>query len=66
MVRSIQEQFAKRCRETSVPGKLVRKTGNVNRTICDRSRWAASVAVNLAYPPLTPLAHLCYNAFTTQ
>jgi nucleotide-binding universal stress UspA family protein len=60
--RSIQERFARRCQEANVPGKLVLETGKTARIICDRSRWAALVVVNLAHPPGdTPLARLGSN-----
>jgi nucleotide-binding universal stress UspA family protein len=57
--KAIQDRFAERCREGGIPGKLVLETGQIARTICDRSRWAGLVVVHLAHPPGdTPLARL--------
>lgn len=49
--QAIQTRFEARCREEGLSGQLVVETGSVARTICERSRWADLVIVNLAHPP---------------
>ena len=56
---AIQVRFEQRCRETGLAGQLVLAEGNIARTICERSRWADLIIVNLAHPPgAQPVAKL--------
>jgi nucleotide-binding universal stress UspA family protein len=56
---SIRERFDRQCQAAGVPGKLVLETGKTTRVICDRSRWASLIGVNLTCPPGdTPRARL--------
>ena len=49
--QAVQIEFNRRCEAAGVPGKLVLAVGKVSRAVCERSRWADLVVVNLAYPP---------------
>jgi nucleotide-binding universal stress UspA family protein len=50
-VQAIRAQFDQRCKAAGVPGKLIVKEGEIASKICERSRWASLVVVNLAHPP---------------
>jgi nucleotide-binding universal stress UspA family protein len=50
-VRAVQAEFARRCAEWGVQGSLAVDVGRIARTICERSRWADLVVVNLSHPP---------------
>ncbi len=57
--QAVQTEFDQRCQAAGVRGKLALAVGKVQRTICQRSRWADLVTLNLAYPPPAgPLAKL--------
>ena len=57
--RAVQARFEARCADAGVPGKLAIVTGEVSRTICERSRWVDLIVANLAFPPQAgPLARL--------
>jgi nucleotide-binding universal stress UspA family protein len=47
----IQAQFARRCEEAGVNGRLILKTGPITQTIIDRARWNDLIVMNLAHPP---------------
>jgi nucleotide-binding universal stress UspA family protein len=48
---AVKAEFARRCEEAGVPGKLVVARGKVARTICDRAWWSDMVVLSVAYPP---------------
>lgn len=47
----IQAQFAHRCEEAGVNGRLILETGPITQTIIDRARWNDLIVMNLAHPP---------------
>jgi len=49
--KAVQTRFEARCAEAGVSGRLTIVTGEVSRTICERSRWVDLIVVNLAFPP---------------
>ena len=56
---AVQDRFNRRCQETGVQGTLVIEAGNINRMICDRSRWVDLAVVKLEHPPEPqPIARL--------
>ncbi len=56
---AVQDRFNRRCQETGVQGTFVIEAGNINRLICDRSRWVDIVVVKLEHPPEPqPIARL--------
>jgi nucleotide-binding universal stress UspA family protein len=56
---AVQDRFNRRCQETGVSGTLVIEAGNINRMICDRSRWVDLAVVKLEHPPEPqPIARL--------
>ena len=55
----VQSEFAMRCREQGVEGALTIQEGEIARKVCDLSRWADLVIINVVHPPGTnPLAKL--------
>ncbi len=57
--RAVQEEFARRCAEAGVDGRLALEVGPVARTIRERSRWADMVVLQISHPPgPKPLARL--------
>ncbi|MCB9420106.1 MAG: universal stress protein [Ardenticatenaceae bacterium] len=48
---TVQAQFARRCEEAGVNGRLITETGPIAKTIIDRARWNDLVVMNLAHPP---------------
>ena len=48
---ALQAEFARRCAEAGVAGKLVVEVGPVTRTICQRARWTDLVVSSIAIPP---------------
>ncbi|MCB0201249.1 MAG: universal stress protein [Anaerolineae bacterium] len=50
-VIALQSEFARRCAEAGVAGKLVVEAGPVTRTICQRARWTDLVVSSIAMPP---------------
>ncbi len=49
--RTLQAEFARRCAEAGVTGRMALEVGNVARTIRERSRWADLVVLQISYPP---------------
>jgi nucleotide-binding universal stress UspA family protein len=49
--REIQARFEARCKEAGVSGRLALETGQVARTIRERSRWSDLVVLQISYPP---------------
>lgn len=47
----VQAEFAHRCNEAGVAGKLVIGSGKIARQITERAVWNDLVVVNLSYPP---------------
>jgi nucleotide-binding universal stress UspA family protein len=63
--RAVQEAFESRCQGAGVPGNLVFDVGPVQRTICDRARWADLVVISLNHPPLPqPVSRLSSGLVT--
>ncbi|MCP4401291.1 MAG: universal stress protein [bacterium] len=53
----VQAEFAARCREQGVNGTLTIQEGEIDRKVCELSRWADLVIINVVHPPGTnPLA----------
>ena len=53
----VQAEFAARCREQGVEGALTIQEGEIDRKVCELSRWADLVIINVVHPPGTnPLA----------
>lgn len=50
-VRALQVEFQRRCQAANIEGKLAIEAGGIARRICERSRWADLVILNLAHPP---------------
>ena len=50
-IAGLQAEFARRCAEAGVIGKLVVEVGPVTRTICQRARWTDLVVSSIAVPP---------------
>jgi nucleotide-binding universal stress UspA family protein len=48
---AIRTEFSHRCQGAGVEGRLVLETGEVQRAICERARWADLVVLSLNYPP---------------
>ena len=58
-LRSLQNEFERRCLENGVKGELAIASGDIAHQICDRARWTDLVITHLAYPPAAgPIAHL--------
>lgn len=51
ITKSIQAEFAQRCKTASIEGDLQIKIGEITTNICDRARWNDLVVMNLTYPP---------------
>ena len=49
----VKAEFEKRCQEAGVEGILKITGGEISRRICDLSRWADLVVLNLTHPPGT-------------
>lgn len=49
--RAVRAEFDARCAAAGVTGRLALATGNVARTIRDRSRWTDLVVLQISYPP---------------
>jgi len=63
--RVVQEAFESRCQGAGIPGNLVFDVGPVQRTICDRARWADLVVISLDHPPLPqPVSRLSSGLVT--
>jgi nucleotide-binding universal stress UspA family protein len=63
--RAVQNTFEQRCDNANVQGNLVFDVGPVQRTICDRARWADLVVISLNYPPLPqPVSRLSSGLVT--
>jgi nucleotide-binding universal stress UspA family protein len=54
-VRGTIEEFARRCEEAGVPGRLAVEVGDVPRLICQRAGWADLVVLSLSCPPAPSL-----------
>jgi len=50
-VRALQAEFARQCQVLGVEGQMAIEVGRVARTICERSRWADLVVVDLVHSP---------------
>jgi nucleotide-binding universal stress UspA family protein len=50
-LQALQLDFRVRCEAAGVPGQLAFAVGPIARQICDRSRWADLMVLNLAHPP---------------
>jgi nucleotide-binding universal stress UspA family protein len=50
-VRSIEEEFYRRCQIAGVVGQLAVDTGEIWRRVCKRARWTDLVTLSLSYPP---------------
>jgi nucleotide-binding universal stress UspA family protein len=48
---AVREAFDARCAAAGVAGRLALTSGNVARTIRERSRWADLVVLQISYPP---------------
>jgi nucleotide-binding universal stress UspA family protein len=56
---AVRTEFARRCAEAGVNGRLALEVGPVARTIRERSRWADLVVLQISHPPGPgPLARL--------
>jgi len=63
--RAVEVEFDRRCEQADVRGALVFDVGPVQRTICDRARWADLVVISLDYPPLPqPISKLSSGLVT--
>ncbi len=49
----VKAEFEKRCKDAAVEGILKITGGEISRRICELSRWADLVILNLAHPPGT-------------
>jgi nucleotide-binding universal stress UspA family protein len=50
-VHAIQAEFTRQCQALGVEGQMAVEIGRVARRICERSRWADLVVVEVAHPP---------------
>jgi nucleotide-binding universal stress UspA family protein len=50
-VRSLTEDFRRRCHDGGVEGTLAIDVGPAARKICERAAWADLIVVSLAHPP---------------
>jgi nucleotide-binding universal stress UspA family protein len=50
-VQAIRAEFARQCQALGVEGQMAVEVGRVARRICERSRWADLVVIELAHPP---------------
>lgn len=56
---AVQAEFARRCAEAGVQGRMALEVGPVARTIRERSHWADLVVLQISHPPgPKPLARL--------
>jgi nucleotide-binding universal stress UspA family protein len=58
-VEAMQAEFARRCTQAGVAGRLIIETGNAARQLYERSSWMDLVVFRMNYPPPDqPLARL--------
>jgi nucleotide-binding universal stress UspA family protein len=50
-VAALKDQFARRCEEEGIFGRLVVETGQAAQIVCARSPWVDLAVFRLAYPP---------------
>ncbi len=62
-VQAVQLEFARRCEEAGVNGRLILETGPIAKTIIDRARWNDLVVMNLAHPPGKTIAARLESGF---